>query len=63
MNDALTLKDKLERYLSQRKTPVNVAQLADRFMVDPKTVRTALSNISGMVVIVIGQTHWYRRKT
>lgn len=60
---ALTIKDKLERYLSKRKTPMTVKMMADRFMVDPKTIRTALAGISGMVVVIIGQTHWYRRKT
>ncbi len=60
---ALTVKDKLERYLAKRKTPMTVQMMANRFMVDPKTIRTALSGISGMVVVTIGQTHWYRRKT
>lgn len=60
---AVTVRDKLERYLSQRKTPMTVKMMADRFMVDPKTIRTALAGISGMVVVIIGQTHWYRRKT
>lgn len=60
--DALTLQDKLERYLSGRKTPMTLRMMADRFMVDPKTIRKALAGISGMVVVTIGQTHWYRRK-
>ena len=60
---AVTVRDKMERYLSSRKTPVTVQFLADRFMVDPKTIRTALSGISGLVVVIVGQTHWYRRKT
>lgn len=61
--DALTLQDKMERYLAQRKTPMTVKMMADRFMVDPKTIRKALLSITGMVVVIIGQTHWYRRKT
>jgi predicted DNA-binding transcriptional regulator YafY len=60
---AVTVRDKLERYLSQRKTPMTVRMMSDRFMVDPKTIRTALSGISGLVVVIVGQTHWYRRKT
>ena len=60
---AITVKDKLQRYLLQRKTPMTVKMMADRFMVDPKTIRTALAGISGIVVVTIGQTHWYRRKT
>ena len=61
--DALTLQDKLERYFKTHKKPVTLRMMADRFMVDPKTIRTALSGISGMVVVIIGQTYWYRRKT
>ena len=60
---AVTVRDKLERYLSQRKTPMTVKMMADRFMVSPRTIRKALADISGMVVVIIGQTHWYRRKT
>ena len=60
---AVTVKDKLERYLSQRKTPVTVSTLSRRFMASPSTIRRALSGISGLVVVIIGQTHWYRRKT
>lgn len=60
--DALTLQDKLERYFKTHKKPVTLRMMADRFMVDPKTVRKALAGISGMVVVTIGQTHWYRRK-
>ena len=62
MSDALTLQDKLERYFKTHKKPVTLRMMADRFMVDPKTVRKALAGISGMVVVTIGQTHWYRRK-
>ena len=60
--DALTLQDKLERYFKTHKKPVTLRMMADRFMVDPKTVRKALAGISGVVVVTIGQTHWYRRK-
>lgn len=60
---AVTVRDKLERYLSQRKTPMTVRMMSDRFMVSPRTIRRALSGISGLVVVIIGQTHWYRRKT
>ena len=59
---AVTVRDKLERYLSQRKTPMTVRMMADRFMVSPRTIRKALADISGMVVVIVGQTHWYRRK-
>tara|TARA_R110000868_G_scaffold352070_1_gene613292 strand:- start:267 stop:461 length:195 start_codon:yes stop_codon:yes gene_type:complete len=62
-DEAVTVKDKLERYLSSRKTPVTVQFLAIRFMVSHKTIRRALSGISGLVVVIIGQTHWYRKKT
>lgn len=60
--DALTLQDKLERYLSSRKTPVTMQMLAARFMVDPKTVRKAMVGITGIVIVIVGQTYWYRRK-
>lgn len=59
---AVTLKDKLERYLSQRKTPVTMQMMAERFMVDPKTVRTALAGITGIVIVMVGKKHWYRRR-
>tara|TARA_R110002126_G_scaffold112184_3_gene250360 strand:- start:633 stop:827 length:195 start_codon:yes stop_codon:yes gene_type:complete len=61
-DEAVTVKDKLERYLSSRKTPVTVQFLASRFMVSPRTIRKSLASISGLVVVIIGQTYWYRRK-
>jgi hypothetical protein len=58
----ITVKDKLERYLKKRKTPMTVKMMADRFMVDARTIRKALAGISGLVVVIIGQTHWVRKK-
>ena len=60
--DALTLQDKLERYFKTHKKPVTLRMMADRFMVDPKTVRRALAGITDIVIVIVGQTYWYRRK-
>lgn len=61
--EALTLRDKIEHYFNTHKKPMTVQMMADRFWVHPRTIRKALTGISGLVVIIIGQTHWYRRKT
>ena len=60
--DALTLQDKIEYYFKTHKKPMTVQMMADRFWVHPRTIRKTLTKISGLVVVIIGQTHWYRRK-
>ena len=59
---AVTLFDKVEKYFDTHKRPVTVKMLADRFMVDPTTIRRALPRITRLVVTQIGATNWYRRK-
>ncbi len=62
IEDQLTVRDKLDRYLSERKTPVTMQMMSERFMVDPKTIRTALASITGIVIVMIGKKHFYRKR-
>lgn len=62
IEDQLTVRDKLDRYLSERKTPVTMQMMSERFMVDPKTIRTALADITGIVIVMIGKKHFYRKR-
>jgi len=59
---AVTLFDKVEKYFDTHKRPVTVKMLANRFMVDPATIRRTLPRITRLVVTQIGATNWYRRK-
>lgn len=60
---AVTVRDKVEKYLNTHKKPVTIKAMSERFMVSPRTIRKALAGIRGLVVVIVGQTHWYRRKT
>jgi len=59
---AVTLRDKIEKYLNTHKKPVTVKALSDRFLASPTAVRRALTQITGLVIVSIGLTNWYRRK-
>lgn len=59
----MTLLEKSERYLAGRKTPVTVAQLADRFLACRSSVAKALGLIAKkrrLVVVKVGRVNWYR---
>lgn len=59
----MNLIDKTERYLAGRKTPVNIVELANRFLVDRSSVNKVLNQLAKkrkMVVVKVGRVNWYR---
>lgn len=59
----MTLLEKSERYLAGRKTPVTIAQLADRFLACHASVSHALKQLAKkrrLVVVKVGRVNWYR---